>query len=133
MALPGPAPTPSAIKAMLGNKDINKHEPRPAEVKATPPRSLQDKDARKLYKVLAAELCRLGLLTRIDVPDLGSACWMWTEADRLEQQYPRQSEEGQPGAWRRDQPCTPGASLCGWKHGRCSEASASVLRPTARD
>ena len=83
MAQPGPVPMPTALKQMLGEKDINRQEPRPTEVKATPPRSLTDKAARKLYKTLATELVKFGLLTKIDVQDLADACQLWANADTL--------------------------------------------------
>ena len=78
---------PTALKQMLGEKDINRQEPRPTEVKATPPRSLTDKAARKLYKTLATELVKFGLLTKIDVQDLADACQLWANADTLYAEY----------------------------------------------
>jgi len=87
---------PTALKQMLGEKDINKQEPRPTEVKATPPRSLTDKAARKLYKTLASELVKFGLVTKVDVAELATACDQWAAADREWAKYIEQPEVTHP-------------------------------------
>jgi P27 family predicted phage terminase small subunit len=90
MSLPGPAPTPTSIQKFLGNPGknrLNDAEPLPEVAKATPPRSLTDKDARKMYKLVAAQLVRFNMLTKIDTHELAMACDQWAAACRLWESY----------------------------------------------
>jgi P27 family predicted phage terminase small subunit len=67
----------------LGDKDINTHEPKPTVCKSTPPRSLTDPAAKRLYRQYAKELTKLGVLTTIDRDELTRVCDLYTEANKL--------------------------------------------------
>jgi phage terminase small subunit len=67
----------------LGDKDINTHEPKPTVCKSTPPRSLTDPAAKRLYRQYAKELTKLGVLTTIDRDELTRICDLYTEANKF--------------------------------------------------
>jgi P27 family predicted phage terminase small subunit len=74
------------MKAALGEK-TNPHEPKPTVCSATPPRSLTDPNARKLYRAYAKELTKLGVLTTIDREELARACDLYVAAQGLWEKY----------------------------------------------
>jgi P27 family predicted phage terminase small subunit len=77
----GPAPEPSAIRAMKGNpsrRPMNASEPMPHISKRTPPAPEWLSDgARRVWKSQARRLWELQLLTELDVLAFGAFCeWM---------------------------------------------------------
>lgn len=84
MGKPGPRPEPSNIVQLRGNpgKRTRPEEPKPAPVSSTePPKEFDlSADAKKLWKRLAPELDRVGLLTTVDVMLLAELCEEWAMA-----------------------------------------------------
>ena len=87
MAGRGPAPKPTALRALEGTRDKRpgaKAEPRPASASAPPnaPRWMSE-PAKAEWRRVAGELHRLGLLTRVDTSALAAYCEtyaMWQKA-----------------------------------------------------
>lgn len=83
--MPGPAPTPTAIKLAKGNpgkRPINALEPKPKTGEPPMPRDLS-KPAKKEWKRLAKMLLKLGVLTVSDGDALATLCeakTLWREA-----------------------------------------------------
>jgi P27 family predicted phage terminase small subunit len=63
----GPAPKPTALRALHGEKPyrINQHEPRPAEVLPEPPAELSDA-GREIWDHIVTELAAMWLAHRAD-------------------------------------------------------------------
>ena len=77
----GPAPMPSNIVRMHGNpgkRPLNRYEPQPKGIAPQCPQWLS-REGRKLWRRLAPELKRLGLLTIVDGPALTSLCEAYAE------------------------------------------------------
>ncbi len=68
--MPGPAPTPSAIKRTRGNpgkRPLPKFEPAPKLGTPTPPKWMRfDEDALVIWRELARQLAAMGVLTKAD-------------------------------------------------------------------
>lgn len=85
--MPGPAPKPTHLKLLDGNRgkrSINKAEPKPTPVAPEPPAFLK-KEALEEWNRLAPELGRLGLLTVVDGTALAAYCQAyrrWLQAER---------------------------------------------------
>lgn len=76
----GRIPKPTNLKILEGNpgkRPLNQHEPKPKPIRPKCPRWL-DKEAKRMWKDLAPELERLGLLTIIDGAALAAACQRWS-------------------------------------------------------
>lgn len=74
--MPGPSKKPTALRVLQGtdkpSKVANEPQPAPAGNLPTPPGI--PKEAQKIWRELAPELNRLGLVTAVDVPALIMAC-----------------------------------------------------------
>lgn len=72
----GPSPKPTPIRVLEGNpsrRPINENEPKPTD--GTPPMPPHlDRRARVVWRQIAPELSRLGLLTVVDGEALASYC-----------------------------------------------------------
>lgn len=85
--MPGPAPKPTHLKLVEGNRGkrpINKDEPQPTPTAPAPPAFLK-KEALEEWNRLAPELERLGLLTIVDGSALAAYCQAyrrWIQAER---------------------------------------------------
>jgi len=70
MGLRGPKPKPTNLQLFEGNpghRKINYNEPKPKQIEdVEPPKELSEA-GKAVWKTLSKELCRLGLLTEIDV------------------------------------------------------------------
>jgi P27 family predicted phage terminase small subunit len=83
--MPGPAPTPTALKQLKGNpgkRPFNKLEPKPKTGEPPMPRDLS-KPAKKEWKRLVKMLLKLGVLTVADGDALATLCeakTLWREA-----------------------------------------------------
>jgi len=76
----GRKPKPTNLKVLEGNpgkRPLNQNEPKPKPVRPKCPAWL-DKEAKRMWKDLAPELERLGLLTIIDGAALAAACQRWS-------------------------------------------------------
>lgn len=68
--MPGPAPKPTALKALAGNpgkRELNRNEPKPERVIPAVPRGLPV-GARKFWRAHADALGEMGVLTAVDGP-----------------------------------------------------------------
>jgi len=83
----GRKPKPTHLKLPEGekNKDrINRNEPKPTPIAPKCPKHL-GKEAKKQWKLLAPELERIGLLTKIDGATFAAACQAydrWVQAEK---------------------------------------------------
>jgi P27 family predicted phage terminase small subunit len=83
--MPGPAPTPTALKKLKGNPSktpLNPLEPKPKTGEPVMPRDLS-KPAKKEWKRLVKMLLKLGVLTVVDGDALAALCeakTLWREA-----------------------------------------------------
>lgn len=83
----GRKPKPTHLKLLEGekNKDrINRNEPKPTPIAPKCPKHL-GKEAKKQWKLLAPELERIGLLTKIDGATFAAACQAydrWIQAEK---------------------------------------------------
>lgn len=77
---PGPRPQPTNLVLLRGNpgKRTRPEEPKPAPVVDTKPPAGMSADAEKLWKRLAPELSRVGLLTIADTVALESLCELYS-------------------------------------------------------
>jgi P27 family predicted phage terminase small subunit len=84
----GPAPKPTILKLIEGNKGkrkLNRLEPKPDPTMPKCPKHL-DKVAKKEWRVIALELSRLGLLTLVDRAALAAYCQTysrWVSAENM--------------------------------------------------
>lgn len=73
----GPPPTPTKLKVLRGNpgkRKINTEEPQPALVDKAPPPAHLPALAQEKWREIVTELCRLELLTIVDMTGLEMAC-----------------------------------------------------------
>ncbi len=90
MAKTGRPRKPTALHKLNGNpsnlKDLGKYEPKPAPVVELPaPPSWMNTEGKKVWKRLAPQLERLGLLTVADIESFTAACQsfgLWVECER---------------------------------------------------
>lgn len=78
----GRKPKPTAIKKLegnLGKRPINDQEPAPNPTMPDPP-SEMPAEARRCWKLLAPELHKIGILTKIDGQALESYCRLYAHA-----------------------------------------------------
>lgn len=84
----GTKPKPTALKLIEGNpgkRPLNVNEPKPKPKRPACPAWL-NKEARKMWKRLAPELDRLGLLTVVDGEAFAAACQsygIWAECEQI--------------------------------------------------
>jgi len=74
--VPGPAPTPTALKLLRGNpgqRRLRHGEPKPAPAPSADPPALTDA-ARAIWAELAADLVAVGCWARVDRRTLATAC-----------------------------------------------------------
>jgi P27 family predicted phage terminase small subunit len=89
--MPGPPPKPTALKQLQGNpgkRRLNRHEPKPTGI-PTCPKHL-DREAKREWKRISAELITLGLLTNVDRAALASYCTAysrWVAAELAIQKF----------------------------------------------
>ncbi len=79
MARRGPAPKPTALKALAGNpgkRSLNRREPQPKPGLPRCPAQLSE-EAKREWKRISKELATLGLLTRLDRAALAAYCQAW--------------------------------------------------------
>lgn len=76
----GPAPKPSRLKELHGTGKAKPSEPRPLRAELPDPPAFLDEEALRMWKKLAPELNRLGLLTIVDLEALSAACLSWSLA-----------------------------------------------------
>lgn len=78
---PGPAPKPKALRLVEGNPSGRPipNQPEPDATAPACPRWLPV-EAKRMWRRLAPELERLGLLTRIDGEAFAAACIAWANA-----------------------------------------------------
>lgn len=70
MGLRGPPPKPSVIRELEGNPGglpVNRQEPKPQAVLSIDPPDHLDEEEKMLWRSIAPEMVRLGLLTVVDV------------------------------------------------------------------
>lgn len=73
----GPAPKPTKLKVLAGNpgkRKLNQEEPEPALVEKAPPPAHLPEYAKEAWKEIVPELCRLKLLTVVDMIGLEMCC-----------------------------------------------------------
>jgi len=73
----GRKPKPTAIKILAGNpgkRPLNDREPKPGPADPRVPRGKLPPEGKKLWRVLAEHLVRLGVLTKLDLPALEFLC-----------------------------------------------------------
>jgi P27 family predicted phage terminase small subunit len=73
--MPGRRPKPTALKALEGNpgkRPLNRSEPKPSGIPKCP--SHLDKEAKREWRRISAELIALGLLTSVDRAALAAYC-----------------------------------------------------------
>lgn len=86
--MPGPAPTPTALKILAGNpgkRPLNENEPQPEPAIPSAPDHLSD-EARQEWERVVPELFALGLLSHVDRAALAAYCaayGRWVEAERM--------------------------------------------------
>jgi len=97
MARKGRPPKPTNLKVLEGNpgkRPLPENEPKP---KPIPPKcpSWLNREGKKMWKQLAPELDRLGLLTMVDGQAFAAACqsWgIWVECERFMKKHGRTYE-----------------------------------------
>lgn len=85
----GPSPKPTNLKLLNGNpgkRPLPENEPKPRPVVEMPkPPTWMNTNGKKMWKRLAPELERLGLITVIDIESFTAACQSygtWVECER---------------------------------------------------
>lgn len=80
----GPAPTPTALKKLKGERKdrINHDEPQPDIGKPDRPQLLST-EAKREWNRIAGELARIGVLALVDRATLAAYCEAWAEWARL--------------------------------------------------
>ena len=82
----GPAPKPSALRIIEGNRGhqkLNKHEPKPRPITPTRPEWLLE-EAKHEWSRIVPELERMGLLTIVDRAALTAYCQAFARAVQAE-------------------------------------------------
>lgn len=77
MSVPGPKPKPTAAKILAGNpgkRALNASEPKFESADARVPKGKLPKEARELWRALAPQLARAGVLKKTDLPALEMLC-----------------------------------------------------------
>ncbi len=77
MGTRGRKPKPTAIKVLTGNpgrRPLNRAEPQPTEADIRVPKGRLPEDGKRLWRALAGQLTRLGVLKATDLPALEMLC-----------------------------------------------------------
>lgn len=73
----GPPPKPTKLKVLAGNpgkRPLNQQEPEPAVVEKAPPPDHLPEMAKEKWREIVTELCRLELVTVVDLAALEMTC-----------------------------------------------------------
>jgi P27 family predicted phage terminase small subunit len=115
--MPGPPPTPTRLKLLRGNPGHQKLRPEPEplipEICPKPPPHITGYAADEWW-IIAPELHRLGLLTRVDVPVLAIYCHAYGQWRLAAETLAKMAANDRSRAARSSRPSTAMRSRTRW-------------------